>query len=144
MADVEVLRQDDAETIIAAAHSFGVIVVASHHDFEKTSTKDEILKDLKEMQKTSADVLKIAVMPQGIGDVKVLMEAAEEMVNEHADRQVIAISMSEKGTVSRIAAEAFGSAMTFGAASKASAPGQIGVEELRESLEDFHETMEAE
>jgi 3-dehydroquinate dehydratase len=34
--------------------------------------------------------------------------------------------------------------MTFGAASKASAPGQIGVEELRESLEDFHETMEAE
>lgn len=144
MADVEVLRQDDAETIIEAAHSFGVIVVASHHDFEKTSTKDEILKDLKEMQKTSADVLKIAVMPQGIGDVKVLMEAAEEMVNEHADRPVIAISMSEKGTVSRIAAEAFGSAMTFGAASKASAPGQIGVEELRESLEDFHETMEAE
>ncbi len=142
MVDVEVLRHDDPESIIEAAHSNGVKVVASHHDFEKTPSKDEILNDLMEMQKTSADILKIAVMPQGIGDVKVLMEAAEEMVNEHADRPVVAISMSEKGTISRVAAEAFGSAMTFGAASKASAPGQIGVEELRDALEDFHESLE--
>ena len=94
------------------------------------------------MQKTSADILKIAVMPQGIGDVKLLMEAAEEMANEHADRPIVAISMSEKGTVSRVAAEAFGSAITFGAASNASAPGQMGVEDLRDALEDFHESLE--
>jgi len=81
-------------------------------------------------------------MPQGLGDVKILMEAAEEMSDEHADRPIIAISMSDNGTVSRIAAEAFGSAVTFGAASKASAPGQIGVEDLREALEDFHESLD--
>lgn len=142
MVDVEVLRQGDSESIIEAAHSHGVKVVASHHDFEKTPSKDEILKDFMDMQKTSADILKIAVMPQGIGDVKLLMEAAEEMANEHADRPIVAISMSEKGTVSRVAAEAFGSAITFGAASNASAPGQMGVEDLRDALEDFHESLE--
>lgn len=142
IVDVEVLRQGGSESIIEAAHSHGVIVVASHHDFEKTPSKDEILKDFMDMQKTSADILKIAVMPQGIGDVKLLMEAAEEMANEHADRPIVAISMSEKGTVSRVAAEAFGSAITFGAASNASAPGQMGVEDLRDALEDFHESLE--
>lgn len=142
IVDVEVLRQGGSESIIEAAHSHGVKVVASHHDFEKTPYKDEILKDFMEMQKTSADILKIAVMPQGIGDVKLLMEAAEEMANEHADRPIVAISMSEKGTVSRVAAEAFGSAITFGAASNASAPGQMGVEDLRDALEDFHESLE--
>lgn len=144
MVDVEVLRLDDAESVIEAAHSHGVKVVASHHDFEKTPAKYEIVKDFMAMQSTSADILKIAVMPESIADVKVLMEAAEEMVNKHADRPIVAISMSEKGTVSRIAAEAFGSSITFGAASKASAPGQIGVEELRDSLEDFHDTLESE
>lgn len=142
MVDVEALRHSDAERIIEAAHSQGVVAVASHHDFEKTPEKDEIINDFMEMQRTSADILKIAVMPQGISDVKMLMEAAEEMANEHADRPIVAISMSEKGTVSRVAAEAFGSAITFGAASKASAPGQMGVEELREALEDFHDSME--
>ncbi|MBO5513752.1 MAG: type I 3-dehydroquinate dehydratase [Mogibacterium sp.] len=142
MVDVEALRLGDAESIIEVAHSHGVKVVASHHDFEKTPTKDEIIKDFTEMLKTQADILKIAVMPQGLGDVKILMEAAEEMSDEHADRPIIAISMSDKGTVSRIAAEAFGSAVTFGAASKASAPGQIGVEDLREALEDFHESLD--
>ena len=134
MVDVEALRLGDAESIIEVAHSHGVKVVAP--------TKDEIIKDFTEMLKTQADILKIAVMPQGLGDVKILMEAAEEMSDEHADRPIIAISMSDNGTVSRIAAEAFGSAVTFGAASKASAPGQIGVEDLREALEDFHESLD--
>ena len=138
IVDVEALGPCDAESIIEAAHSHGVKVVASHHDFEKTPSKDEILKDFMDMQKTSADILKIAVMPQGIGDVKLLMEAAEEMANEHADRPIVAISMSEKGTVSRVAAEAFGSAITFGAASNASAPGQMGVEDLKQVLTLLH------
>ncbi|MGL4668727.1 MAG: type I 3-dehydroquinate dehydratase [Saezia sp.] len=36
--------------------------------------------------------------------------------------------------ISRLAGEVFGSAATFGAAQKASAPGQIGVQDLRQTL----------
>lgn len=143
MADAEALRGADIETIIKAARSMGVKVVASHHDFEKTPEKDVMIQQLRDMQETGADILKIAVMPQSNKDVSALMSAAEEMVEEYAECPVVAISMGELGMPSRLAGEAFGSSMTFGAASKQSAPGQIGVEELRESLKDFHEELGA-
>lgn len=143
MADAEALRGAGIETIVEAAHSTGVKVVASHHDFEKTPEIDVMIQQLRDMQETGADILKIAVMPQSNKDVSALMSAAEEMVEEYAECPVVAISMGELGMASRIAGEAFGSAMTFGAASKQSAPGQIGVEELREGLEDFHEELGA-
>ena len=49
------------------------------------------------------------------------------------------MSMSEVGVVSRICGEAFGSALTFGAVKKASAPGQLGAEELRMVLKILHD-----
>ncbi|MDI5818043.1 type I 3-dehydroquinate dehydratase, partial [Salmonella enterica subsp. enterica serovar Kentucky] len=41
------------------------------------------------------------------------------------------MSMSKTGVISRLAGEVFGSAATFGAVKKASAPGQISVADLR-------------
>ena len=46
-----------------------------------------------------------------------------------------------KGVVSRLTGETFGSALTFGAASKASAPGQIGVNELKQVLDIIHSSL---
>ncbi len=144
MVDAEALRGADIAPIIEAAHSLGVKIVASHHDFEKTPEKDVIIEQFRKMQETGADILKIAVMPQSNKDVSSLLAAAEEMVTEYAECPVVAISMGELGTVSRLAGEAVGSAITFGAASNKSAPGQIGIEELREGLKDFHEELVAE
>lgn len=48
------------------------------------------------------------------------------------------MSMAGTGVISRLAGEVFGSAMTFGAAKKASAPGQIDVNELRHVLDLLH------
>lgn len=45
------------------------------------------------------------------------------------------------GVVSRLAGEAFGSALTFGAAKAASAPGQVPVEKLAQVLEIMHESL---
>ena len=144
MVDAEALGEVDTGRIIEAAHSMGVKVVASHHDFKKTPEKDVIIQQLREMQETGADILKTAVMPQSIRDVSTLIDATEEMVTEYAECPVVAIAMGEIGTISRVSGEAFGSAMTFGAASKQSAPGQIGIEELREELKEFHEELGAE
>jgi 3-dehydroquinate dehydratase-1 len=145
LVDVEAFKGEElGNDLIGSARSTGVKVVASHHDFEKTPAKDIIVKRLVTMQETGADIIKIAVMPRGRSEVVALIAAAEEMVTEHADRPVVAISMGEMGVASRSAAEAFGSAMTFGAASRQSAPGQVGIEELREALQDFHEELAAE
>lgn len=44
------------------------------------------------------------------------------------------MSMGDYGKVSRVAGKSFGSAMTFGCLGKASAPGQINVDDLRAIL----------
>ena len=93
---------------------------------------------LQKMQEFGADLPKIAVMPQCRKDVLTLLAATEEMAGTYADRPIITMSMAKDGVISRICGEVFGSALTFGTAGKASAPGQIEVERLREVLEIFH------
>lgn len=119
---------------VVTAHDKGVKVIASSHDFEKTPEKDEIVARLCRMQELEADILKIAVMPKTRKDVLTLLEATEEMTRVYADRPVITMSMSKLGAVSRVCGEVFGSAVTFGALGKASAPGQIEIGALREML----------
>lgn len=142
LVDVEVFTGDEiVKKIIEGAHEAGVKVVASNHDFDKTPDKDDIVGRLCKMQELGADIPKIAVMPQSKKDVLTLLTATEEMATEHADRPIITMSMAGTGVVSRLAGEAFGSALTFGAAAKASAPGQMEVNDLKKVLELIHGAM---
>ena len=93
------------------------------------------------MQELGADIPKIAVMPQNKKDVLILLSATREMSEEHADRPIITMSMAGTGVISRLCGEVFGSALTFGAAGKASAPGQMGVEDLKTVLELLHKSL---
>ena len=139
MVDVEVFTGDEiVKKIIDGAHASGVKVVASNHDFFKTPDKDDIVGRLRKMQDLGADIPKIAVMPRNKKDVLTLLAATEEMANEYADRPIITMSMAGTGVISRLAGEVFGSALTFGAAAKASAPGQMGVEDLKTVLTLLH------
>ena len=140
--DVEVFTGDEVvKRIIEGAHAAGVKVVASNHDFDKTPDKDDIVRRLCKMQELGADVPKIAVMPQSKKDVLTLLAATEEMATEHADRPIITMSIAGTGVISRLAGEVFGSALTFGAAAKASAPGQMGVEDLKDVLTKLHNAL---
>lgn len=139
LIDVEIFSTEEVvKDIIACAHKCNVKIIASNHDFQKTPSEDEIIVRLKKMQDLDADILKIAVMPNTSRDVITLLSATEKMVSDYADRPVVTMSMSGKGVISRIAGEVFGSAITFGAAKKASAPGQIAVEELKNVLNIVH------
>jgi 3-dehydroquinate dehydratase-1 len=48
------------------------------------------------------------------------------------------MSMGSLGMISRISGELFGSALTFGSAKKASAPGQLEAEQLHKILHLLH------
>lgn len=139
MVDVEVFTGDEiVSRIIREAHTAGVKVVASNHDFDQTPEKDDIVGRLRKMQDMDADILKIAVMPQSKKDVLTLLAATEEMHSTYADRPIITMSMAGTGVISRLCGEVFGSALTFGAAKKASAPGQMGVNDLPTVLPLLH------
>ena len=140
--DVEIFTGDTIVTkIIDGAHAAGVKVIASNHDFHKTPEKSDIIYRLRKMQDMNADIPKIAVMPQNKKDVLTLLSATEEMTSLYADRPIITMSMAGTGVISRLCGEVFGSSMTFGAARKASAPGQMGVKELETVLGLLHSAM---
>lgn len=101
----------------------------------------EIISRLCAMQEKGADIPKIAVMPQSKKDVLTLLSATNEMVEEHADRPIITMSMAATGVISRLAGEVFGFLFNFGAAKKASAPGQMGVNDLKTVLETLHKSL---
>ena len=142
LIDVEVFTGDEiVREIIEGAHAAGVKVIASNHDFFKTPEKDDIIGRFRKMQELNADIPKIAVMPQNKKDVLTLLAATEEMVSQYADRPIITMSMAGTGVISRLCGEVFGSALTFGAAKKASAPGQMGVKDLSTVLELLHNAL---
>ena len=142
LVDVEAFTGDDAvKAVVETAHANGVKVIASNHDFHKTPAKDEIVSRLRKMQELGADIPKIAVMPQNKKDVLTLLSATEEMASEYADRPIITMSMSGTGVISRLCGEVFGSALTFGAVGKVSAPGQMGIEDLITVLGLLHKSL---
>ncbi|AIQ50733.1 type I 3-dehydroquinate dehydratase [Paenibacillus sp. FSL R7-0331] len=127
--------------LIAAAHACGVFVIVSNHDFGGTPSEEEIVSRLRRAQELGGDLPKIAVMPNSAGDVLTLLAATVKMQELYADRPIITMSMGGEGVVSRLAGEIFGSALTFGAAHKPSAPGQVAVAELRKVLELLHKSL---
>jgi len=141
LIDVEIFCGDDiVRDLIAAAHANGIKVVGSNHDFHKTPAKDDIIYRLRKMQDMGADIPKIALMPQCALDVLTLLEATTIMKEQYADRPIITMSMAGMGVISRLAGEIFGSCLTFGAAQKASAPGQIDVNDLYNTLNLIHKS----
>lgn len=141
LVDVELFTGDDyVQEVVETAHANGVKVVMSNHDFFKTPEKEEIVSRLTKMIELNADLPKIAVMPQREADVLTLLCATNEMKEKYADQPIITMSMAGMGVISRIAGEFFGSVLTFGAAKKASAPGQIGVEDLNTVLQILHKS----
>lgn len=134
--DPEILR-----SLVDVAHEHQVYVIISNHDFHGTPPKEEIIARLQKAQEFGGDLPKIAVMPKDAADVLTLLDATLTMKEHYANRPIITMSMAGKGVISRLSGEIFGSALTFGAAKKASAPGQLEVKELRHVLSLLHENI---
>lgn len=136
LIDIELFigNDDIVKELVDAAHQHGVKVIISNHDFYKTPEKDELVARMCKMQQLGADIPKIAMMPITAEDVLVLLNATNEMVREHSETPVITMSMGQLGVISRLAGETFGSALTFGSAKAASAPGQLEANELHRVL----------
>ena len=142
MIDIEMLKDEElVRSLVVDCHWNRIAVVGSNHDFNKTPERDELIRRLKLMQSLNADVLKIAVMPKKPADVLTLLSVTEEMSRRIPDRPLITMSMSGAGAVSRIAGGVFGSAMTFGSVGQGSAPGQIPLKKLRETMTVLHEAL---
>ena len=138
LIDLEIYHDlERAKNVISMLHEAGIKVIASHHDFDKTPTRSEIMTKLSKMKELDADILKIAVMPNEIGDVARLLKITGR-TSINMEKPLITVAMGQMGIVTRIAGESFGSDITFGTVGESSAPGQLHVDDLKVILETLH------
>ena len=137
LVDVELSRGADVMTrLCSSAHLTDTTkIVASKHDFTKTPPETELVSDLCRMQDLGADIVKYAVMPNSERDVLTLLSATVTMKEQHRDTPVITMSMGHLGVISRVCGSFTGSAVTFGTAGQASAPGQLPADRLKSFLD---------
>lgn len=141
--DVEVFMDSPRMgRLIGALHEQGKVVVGSHHRFDRTPPRTDMITILKKLELAGADIVKLAVMPHSEGDVKNLMQTTNEATCNYLNRPAITMSMGELGQVSRVVGELIGSCLTFGCVGAPSAPGQIEVDTLRRQMEDLHKIVE--
>lgn len=103
--------------------------IVSYHDFTRMPSPDELRSILREISETGASIAKIAVTPGCLRDNLTLLELLFE-----ADTPLCVISMGELGRHMRAIAPIYGSVLTYGYVSEATAPGQMSVGELKQLL----------
>lgn len=138
LIDVEVyMDYEQMKGLIETIQNNGKAVIGSHHRFDYTPPTVDMLEVILTMEKAGADILKLAVMPLEEADVERLLAVTSMAVHEHVQHPVVTMSMGALGVKSRICGELFGSSMTFASVGKASAPGQMEIEDLRKAMQEI-------
>lgn len=133
--DIEFGRGNElVKELNAYIHALGLKTIVSKHIRDHTPETSEIVDMLCKMQRTGADIVKFAAMPECERDVLKLMDATLIMKEHHNNTPVISMSMGRLGALSRISGELTGSCLTFGIVGAASAPGQLECGRLHDIL----------
>ena len=120
---VDVELQTDRELIESITET-GVTSIISYHNFKQTPDLD-ILMDIVIQEKELGDIAKIAVMPNTLEDTLTILP-----ILSHFDN-VVAISMGELGSYTRVIASKFNAPFTFAVVNDNTAPGQIDIDTMK-------------
>ena len=124
------------EKYIKEIKDTGVTTIISYHDFEKTPDLDFLI-DIVEKEAKLGDIPKVAVMPNNLEDTITVLAILSHFEN------VVAISMGELGSYTRVISSKFNAPFTFATANDLTAPGQIDIDTMRILLNsDLIETPE--
>ena len=141
LIDVEASQGESlVASLIREAHERQVGVIVSSHDFAGTPSEAEMLARLRQMQEAGGDLIKLAVMPRDATDVLALLSVTT-LMHKEAKVPLITMSMGALGAISRLSGEVFGSAVTFASAAGSSAPGQLSIDLVAQTLSLLHEAL---
>jgi 3-dehydroquinate dehydratase/shikimate dehydrogenase len=128
-ADIELDLLESAHGPRLVEGAGRVKIICSFHDFGGVPA--DLGRVYERMTETAAAVLKIAARVSEATDSLKLFRLLERARGE--GRELIAVAMGEAGVVTRVLGPAHGGFLTYGAldAASATAPGQLGAEELR-------------
>ena len=133
--DVEMSAPEaQVRAVLETAKAHDTQVVLSYHNFRETPGVEQLLDKFALAESLGGDVAKVAVMPQTLDDVLVLLQATLQASRE-TTLPLISISMGELGAFTRAIGWYFGSAVTFAAGRQRSAPGQLSAEDVGNLVE---------
>lgn len=109
-------------------------MIISHHDFQKTPSRQDLVDVCKNEYAGGGTIAKIACMPKSMDDVMNMLYVIEHY--KAKGKPIIALSMGRMGRITRIMGPQLGAYLTYAALEKGkeSADGQLTVEEIRTVL----------
>lgn len=113
----------------------GIGLVVAFHYMKNTPGKEEIVQTMEKEVEAGADVAKIVVLPQSEEDVLTFLGGILAFRRAHPEYPIIASGSGPIGAVTRLIGGLFGIDLTFAVGSKASGPGQMPVDVVRQCLE---------
>jgi 3-dehydroquinate dehydratase-1 len=116
------------ECKVRELHDRGSKVIISHHDFQQTPTREEIISILYRAKNVGGDLVKIATMVHNRGDLLNLLTIPL------AFSPIIVVPMGSEGKIGRIMAPLFGSRFAYAALDGLPpvAPGMLSVRQMRQ------------
>ena len=127
---------------LQAAKASGALLIGSFHDFQCTPSLTDMAEKFATAERLGADVAKVAVMPGDIADVLTLLQATLDASRRHA-MPLITMSMGPYGSLTRLFGWMFGSTVSFAVGSRASAPGQVPIDDVRSVLDVLKRSLSA-
>ena len=129
--DWEAALLPQAQDLVQAAKARDVMLIASHHDFEKTPTVEEMLEIEASARAAGADMVKFAFRVRSLDDVQVGIELLRRATGPLAVMGMDAMF----GPFSRILYAKHGSELIYGyLGDTPTAPGQWSAEHFKRSL----------
>jgi 3-dehydroquinate dehydratase I len=128
--DIELDNPITTEVIKMAA---GRTIIVSEHDFQGTPDNDALHGIVDKALTLGALIVKIAVLAKNQGDVVRLMQFVHD-----CKANIVAFSMGEFGTISRVLSMLFGSLFSYGFVTHANAPGQLHISKLIEEVRLYY------
>lgn len=119
--------------LVDDAHAAGVRVVASWHDYAGTPDHATLAAFVTQALAEGADIAKVACLATCAADVRTMLAVPA------LDERIVALSMGERGRITRIVGAVTGQPLCFVAPDGAAttAPGQLTESELRAAIEQW-------
>lgn len=124
--DVEIASEALARDVVAQARAAGRLVILSAHDFAATPPRERLAALVDDGFARGADVVKLATHVETPDALRTLVDVTLAT----RERGVVTLGMGPFGPLSRVVLPAAGSLLTFAAAGRPTAPGQLPVTEL--------------
>ncbi len=126
--DIELSSRAILTDVVRAARKTKTKVIVSYHNFTSTPAPARLRSIIKRARAAGADIVKIAATARRPADIRTLAGVLIE------DQKLIVIAMGALGASTRVFFPTLGSLVTYGSVTKATAPGQIPIADIKKQL----------